>query len=258
VIVNLPYSNEIHYRGSLPRGTSRDVLILIHGAGGSYLFWPPDIRHLSVGGILAIDLPGHGESSGDCEDAIEAYAHTLLKFMDRLEIEQAVLGGLSMGGAIAQQMCLDYPERVNGLILVSTGAKLRVYPQLIEDCRRLETYPQAVSQILEWSFSQHADQKLVSLAGERMKEVSPRVLLSDFEACNAFDIRDSVGDIKQPTLIISGEDDQMTPVKFSEYLAEKINGSRLEIIPEAGHMVMLEKPLVVAGLIDKFLGELAR
>ncbi len=258
MIANLPYSNEIHFRSSVPRGTSRDILILIHGAGGSYLFWPPDIRHLSVGGILAIDLPGHGESSGDCEDAIEAYAHTLLEFMDLLEIEQAVLGGHSMGGAVAQQVCLDYPERVNGLILVGSGAKLRVHPQLIEDCHRQETYPQAVSQILEWSFSQHADQKLVSMAGERMKDIPPSVLLSDFEACNAFDIRDSVGDIKQPTLIIYGEDDQMTPPRFSKYLAEKIHGSRLEIIPEASHMVMLEKPEAVAGFIDEFLEDIAQ
>jgi pimeloyl-ACP methyl ester carboxylesterase len=231
---------------------------LIHGAGGSYLFWPPEIRHLSGGGILAIDLPGHGESSGDCEDAIEAYAHALLEFMDRLEIEQAVLGGHSMGGAVAQQVCLDYPERVNGLILVGSGAKLRVHPQLIEDCHRQETYPQAVSQILEWSFSQHADQKLVSLAGERMKDIPPSILESDFKACNVFDIHEVVGEIKQPTLIICGADDQMMPVKFSEYLAEKINGSRLEIIPEAGHMVMLEKPERVARLFDEFLGELAR
>lgn len=254
----MPFAGEIHYRGSLHKENGRDVLILIHGAGGSYLFWPPEIRHLSGGGILAIDLPGHGESSGDCEDAIEAYAHTLLKFMDRLEIDQAVLGGHSMGGAIAQRMSLDYPERVKGLILVGAGVKLRVHSQLIEDCSGPETYSRAVSQILEWSFSQHADQKLVSLAGERMKDIPPSILESDFKACNAFDIHEVVGEIKQPTLIICGADDQMMPVKFSEYLAEKINGSRLEIIPEAGHMVMLEKPLVVTGLIDEFLGELAR
>ncbi len=230
---------------------------MIHGAGGSYLFWPPDIRHLSVGGILAIDLPGHGESSGDCEDAIEAYAQTLLEFMDRLEIDQAVLGGHSMGGAIAQRMSLDYPERVKGLILVGAGAKLRVHSQLIEDCSGPETYSRAVSQILEWSFSQHADQKLVRLAGERMEEGSPSVLFADFKACNGFDILDKVENIKQPTLIVCGEDDQMTPPKFSKYLAEKIHGSRLEIIPEASHMVMLEKPEAVAGFIDEFLEDIA-
>ena len=250
-------AGEINYRGSISSGTKRKVLILIHGAGGSYLFWPPEIRHLVGRDILAVDLPGHGESHGNWKDSIEAYAEVLLEFMDLLAIDQAVLGGHSMGSAIAQRMCLDYPERVNGLILVGAGARLRVHPQLIEDCSQPETYPQAVSQIMAWSFSRHADRKLVRLAGERMKEISPSVLLADFQACNNFDIRNEVGEIKQPTLIICGQDDQMTPVKFSEFLAENIRGSRLVIIPGAGHMVMLEKPVVAAVLIDEFLEPLA-
>lgn len=254
----MPYAGEIHYRGAFSRGNNRQVLILIHGAGGSYLYWPPEIRHRAGRDILAIDLPGHGESKGGPRDSIEAYAQALLEFMDLLEIDQAVLCGHSMGSAIAQRMSLDSPDRVYGLILVGAGAKLRVHPQLIEDCSQPDTYPQAVSQIMAWSFSQHADQRLMRLASERMKEVSPGVLLTDFQACNAFDIRDEVGEIKQPTLIICGDDDQMTPVKFSEFLADNIHRSRLEVMPGAGHMVMLEKPEVVTGLIEGFLEQLAR
>ncbi len=252
----MPNAGEIHYQGSISSGINREVLILIHGAGGSYQYWPPEIRRLAGRDILAVDLPGHGESPGDCKDSIEEYAEVLLEFMDLLEIDRAVLGGHSMGSAIAQRMCLDYPKRVKGLILVGAGARLRVHPQLIEDCSQPETFPQAVSQIMEWSFSQHADLKLVRLAGDRMKEISPKVLLADFEACNAFEIRDEVGEINLPSLIICGQDDQMTPVGFSEFLAEKIRGSRLEIIPGAGHMVMLEKPEIVAVLIDEFLKQL--
>lgn len=252
----MPFVGEIHYRGSVRSHTGRDPLILIHGAGGSYLYWPPEIRHLSGGSILAIDLPGHGESSGDVEESIEAYVLAMVEFLDNLEINQAVLAGHSMGSAIAQRMSLDDPDRVNGLILIGAGAKLGVHPQLVQDCGREETYPKAVSQIMEWSFSQQADQKLVRLAAERMVEMSPAVLVADFKACNAFDIRDQVGEIKQPTLIICGEDDQMTPVRFSEYLAERIRGSRLEVIPGAGHMVMLEKPEIVAKLVDDFMDEI--
>jgi len=252
----MPFAGEIHYRDSLHSSEGRDPLILIHGAGGSYLYWPPEIRHMPGAGILAIDLPGHGESAGEGMESIEAYAHALRGFMDFLEIDHAVLAGHSMGSAIVQRMSLDYPDRVRALILIGAGAKLRVHPQLIESCSSEETYPEAVSQILEWSFSQQADQKLVRLAGERMKEISPTVLTADFEACNTFDNREQVGDIKQPTLIICGEDDQMTPVRFSQYLVENIRGSRLEVIPGAGHMVMLEKPETVARLIDDFMDEI--
>jgi pimeloyl-ACP methyl ester carboxylesterase len=252
----MPFAGEIYYRGSVRSEKGRDPLILIHGAGGSYLYWPPEIRHRGGGGILAIDLPGHGESSGNVEESIEAYVLVMVEFLDKLEINQAVLAGHSMGGAIAQRMSLDYPDRVKGLILVGAGAKLGVNPQLIRDCSSEESYPKAISQILEWSFSQQADQKLVRLAGERMEEMPPTVLHADFNACSAFDIRGHVGEIKQPTLIICGEDDQMTPVRFSEYLAERIRRSRLEVIPEASHMVLLEKPEIMARLVDDFMDEI--
>lgn len=135
----MPFAGEIHYQGSLYSTVGRDPLLLIHGAGGSYLYWPPEIRHMAGGGILAIDLPGHGNSKGECTESIEAYTHAMLGFMDLLEIDQAVLAGHSLGSAVAQRMSLDYPERVKGLILVGAGAKLGVYPRLIQDCSSEES-----------------------------------------------------------------------------------------------------------------------
>lgn len=252
----MPDAGQIHYRGSADRDRVDDPLILIHGAGGSSLHWPPDVRHLPGVSSLAIDLPGHGESLGEEKASIEAYSDAVLSFLDQMEINQVLLAGHSMGGAIAMRMSLDHPARVKGLILVGSGAKLRVHPELLEDCRREETYPEVISQLLAWSFSPAADQNLVRLAGKRMQDLPPSVLLADFKACDAFDIREQVGEISQPTLIICGEDDQMTPVRYSQYLAEKIQGSRLEIIPGAGHMVMLEKPRIVADLISEFTGGL--
>jgi pimeloyl-ACP methyl ester carboxylesterase len=249
----MPYSEGIHYRIAGQNSENQAVLILIHGAGGSSLYWPPEIRRLPGRRVMAIDLPGHGASSGGAEETIEAYAERVKEFLDRLQIDQAVLCGHSMGSAVVQRLSLDHAERVAGLVLVGGGAKLQVNPQLIEDCSRPETFPQALVQILEWSFSPQADRKLVELAGARMEEVSPAVLLADFAACNAFNILDEVEEIEQPALIICGGDDQMTPVKFSSYLAENIKDSKLEVIPGAGHMVMLEKAQVVAELMVNFL-----
>jgi len=249
----MPYVGDIHYLGSYKRGLSRDVLILIHGAGGSCLHWPPNIRRIHKDYILAVDLPGHGQSAGDAKYSITENASFIIEFMDRMGIDQAVLGGHSMGSAITQRMCLDNPERVNGIILVGAGAKLRVHPQLIEDCSSEDTFPRAVAQIIEWSFSKQSDPNLVRLASERLYQVSPDVLLADFVACNNFDLRDEVKHIQKPTLIICGKDDLMTPVRFSTYLVGEIKDSRLEIIPQAGHMVMLEQADLVSGFIAEFL-----
>jgi pimeloyl-ACP methyl ester carboxylesterase len=252
----MPYVGDTHYLGSFKRGMSSDVLILIHGAGGSCLHWPPNIRRLSKEGVLAVDLPGHGKSAGGAKESISENASFIIEFLDRMGIDQAVLGGHSMGSAITQWICLENPERVKGLILVGAGAKLSVNPQLIEDCNSEETFPRAVARIIEWSFSQQSEPKLVRLASERLYQVSPDVLLADFIACNNFDLRNEVKNITQPTLIICGEADQMTPVRFSECLAGEIMGSRLEIIPQAGHMVMLEQANLVAGLFAEFFDSL--
>jgi pimeloyl-ACP methyl ester carboxylesterase len=154
----------MHYRRSTLNSKKRIPLILIHGAGGSYLHWSAEIRHLRGEDILAIDLPGHGDSSGEGKETIEDYVASLLEFMNNLDIDRAVIAGHSMGGAIGLRLSLDFPERIPGLILIGAGAKLRVHPQLIEYCSSESTYPKAVTQVKEWAFSPHADQRLVELS----------------------------------------------------------------------------------------------
>ena len=252
----MPYAGEMHYHRSARGSKGRTPLVLIHGAGGSYLHWPAEVRHLAGEDILAIDLLGHGASEGEGKETIDDYAGSVLEFMDYLDISQLVIAGHSMGSAIAQRLSLDSPERVRGLILIGAGAKLRVHPKLIEFCRRESTYPEAMALVMKWAFSQHADKRLVELAGERLAEMPASVLQDDFLACDAFDVRDRVEEIELPALIICGADDQMAPVRFSEFLSERLPISRLEIVPNAGHMVMLEQPEIVAELINNFLNEI--
>jgi pimeloyl-ACP methyl ester carboxylesterase len=252
----MPYAAELHYRRSAPSSEGRIPLVLIHGAGGSYLHWPAEIRHLTGEDILAIDLPGHGASEGEGKESIDAYTDSVHEFLDCLDISQAVIAGHSMGSAIAQRLSLDSPERVRGLIQIGAGAKLSVHPKLIEYCSSESTYPEAVSLVMEWAFSSRADRRLVELAGQRMAEMPASVLQGDFLACDAFDVRDQVGEIEQPALVICGAEDQMTPVRFSEFLSERLPKAGLEIVPNAGHMVMLEQSEIVAELIINFLKEI--
>ena len=252
----MPYAGELHYRRSAWGSEGRTQLVLIHGAGGSYLHWPAEIRHLAGENVLAIDLPGHGASEGGGAETIDAYTGSVLEFMDYLDIGRAVIVGHSMGSAIAQRLSLDSPDRVRGLILIGAGTKLSVYPKLIEDCSSERTYPEAVSLVMGWAFSPQADRRLVELAGQRMAEIPASVMLADFKACDAFDVRNEVQEIQQPIIVICGEDDQMTPVRYSQFLVDKLTVASLEIVPHAGHMVMLEQPEIVAELIKNFLNEI--
>jgi pimeloyl-ACP methyl ester carboxylesterase len=228
-------------------------LVLVHGAGGSYLHWPAEIRLLVGEDILAIDLPGHGASPGQGFTTIDDYVEAVIGVLDGLSINQAVIAGHSMGGAIAQSMCLDYSDRIRALILIGSGAKLGVHPKLLQYCSSEDTYPKAVSLVVKWSFSPNTDPRIVELARGRMIEVPAHVLLADFEACNAFDLRERVTEIDQPTLLICGADDKMTPVNYSQFLFDNIPNARIEIVPNAGHMVMLERPGIVADMIKGFL-----
>src|SRR5262249_61736792 len=110
-------------------GTGSPTLCLVHGTGGSGEIWTRQLEGLAdVGRIVALDLPGHGRSSGGVPKTIEDAAAMVAAFLDTLKITRVVIGGHSMGGAIAQQFALSYPERLDGLVLVGNGARLRSPP----------------------------------------------------------------------------------------------------------------------------------
>lgn len=214
-------------------------IILIHGAGGSHLHWSPQLRHAKDLRVIAVDLPGHGKSGGAGCESIEEYASAIIEMINELKIEKAIIGGHSMGGGIAQLLALDYAERVAGLVLVGTGAKLRVAGQIMDGIKK--DFAGTIDVIVENSFSSLTPPQVKQLARHRMMEVNPDVLWNDFNACNNFDVMSRVTQIKMPTLIMVGSADKMTPEKFSRSLAEQITGSQLKIFPDAGHMLTLER-----------------
>ena len=184
-------------------------LILIHGAGGSHLHWSPQLRHAKDLRVIAVDLPGHGQSGGAGCESIEAYGGWVVRWLDSLGIERAIIGGHSMGGGIAQVLALDYAERVAGLVLVGTGAKLRVAQQILDGVKN--NFAATVEMIVEWSFAPSTPPQVKQLARQRMMDVNPDVLWNDFNACNNFDVIARVNQIKAPTLIMVGSADKMTP-----------------------------------------------
>jgi pimeloyl-ACP methyl ester carboxylesterase len=128
----MPFAGDIHYRESSAGEIKRTPLVLVHGAGGSSLHWPTEVRRMAGERVLAIDLPGHGKSAAGGANTIGAYTSSLIDFLDRVRIDQAVLAGHSMGSAILQRLSLDHPERVKGLILLGAGANLPVNPTIIQ------------------------------------------------------------------------------------------------------------------------------
>lgn len=156
-----------------------------------------------------------------------------------------------MGGAIAQQFALDHGSEVDRLILVGTGARLRVLPSFLEGL--LNDFESTVEMILGYAYAEGVDQELVDLGRGELLANAPAVPHGDLVACDNFDVMDRLGEIRCPTLIICGEEDQLTPPKYCQFLQEHIANAMLTIIPGAGHMVMLEQPEQVSVAIEGFL-----
>ena len=228
---------EISY---LQKGGGKPSLLFLHGAGGTHRHWGRQIRDLGDVTLVALDLPGHGRSVGEGRQSVEGYADLVAKFMAALDLENPIVVGHSMGGAIALDLVLRYEECLGGLVLVATGARLRVVPSLLEGMRN--EFESTVELLCGYAYGPSASEEMARLGRGEMLAIGPEVLLGDFLACDRFDVMGRLGEVRVPTLVICGEEDQLTPLKYSRFLVDNIQGARLVTIPEAGHMVMLEKP----------------
>lgn len=219
------------------------TLVCVHGAGGTHRTWAPLVTGLGARfPLAALDLPGHGGSAGDGSATIEGYRDFVCAFLDALGLERAVLCGHSMGGAIVQAVALAAPGRVAGLILAGTGARLRVSPKILEPLAAGDGEA-AVALLGDWAFGPGVPKAQADAwTAEILGYVPVAVLGRDFRACDAFDALADVGRITAPTLAICGSADRLTLPKYSQFLAQRIPGARLRILPGAGHFLMLEQP----------------
>lgn len=234
-----------------PAAPHGPAVVLIHGAGGTHRHWLPEV--IGAGQVTracALDLPGHGQSEGRGRDTIAGYVQVIPGLLDALDLDRAVIGGHSMGGAIAQMFALTHPDRCAGLILTGTGARLRVLPALLEGL--LADFEATVDLMGQYAYGPEAPADLLRLGREEMLQNDPQVYHGDFVACDRFDVMDRLGEIRVPTLILCGMADRLTPPKYSHYLHEHIAGSTLTLIEGAGHMVMLEKPDQMNAAIAQF------
>lgn len=227
-------------------------IIFVHGAGGSSATWMLQLRGLSDDFyVIAIDLNGHGKT----RDRMES--DTTISYLTDIDTivktyHHPILTGHSMGGMLTQLYALANPEKLLGIILVSTGAKLRVMPTIFDLLKNdFDGYIDTVSKFM---FHKGASLELIEASKFEMRKCKPDIISRDFAACNQFDIMDSVSKIRLPTLVIVGKDDIMTPTKYSEYLHKQIPLSTLHIIENAGHAVMLEQP----GIFNRAIKEWTR
>jgi pimeloyl-ACP methyl ester carboxylesterase len=216
--------------------------VFIHGAGGSHAVWEKQFSAFKeLFTCYFVDLPGHGQSSGQSLSDIEDYAVWLGSLLEALELSRPILIGHSMGSAIVMQYAIQLPApEVRALILVGSGARLRVSPVILE--LLAHDFEKASKMIAKNLFGSPSLDAYFQQVEKDMIVCGQKGMTSDFLACDRFDLMNHVADIRVPTLAIVGSKDIMTPPKYSRFLTEQISHSRLEVIDDVGHMVMAEQP----------------
>ncbi len=236
----------------LERYGQGEKVLFIHGSGWNTHMWHNQRDYLkSSMEVMLVDFRGHGESPGDGCDSVEEYRDAVYEMIRELHIERCYIAGHSLGGAIALSLSLAYPDIIKGIILIGTGARLRVLPQILEGV--VNDKENTVRNISGFAFSKRTSSVLKDQAINEMMKCSGEVIYKDFSACNRFDVMDTVNSIRVPALIICGNDDTLTLPKYSLYLHEAIKDSRLTLIDDAGHMVMMEQPMEVNRKIEGFV-----
>ncbi len=226
-------------------------LLFIPGSGSGKEAWLYQTEYFTDSEAVA--LPGHPE--GEPCPSVDEYVEWLRAYIHRQQYQDVVLIGHSLGGAIAQLYGLKYGDELKALVLSGTGARLRVRPDILESVKGMIGDEAAWRRYVEDGYSS-AEPKVRQAATEARVRIGPAVLLNDFLCCDKFDIMDRVHTVKVPTLVICGSEDEMTPVRYTKYLADKIEGAQEVVIEGATHSVAMEKAKEYNQAIKSFLASL--
>jgi pimeloyl-ACP methyl ester carboxylesterase len=235
-------------------------ILLLHGAGSNGHAWHYQYDHLGKRhSPIAVDLPAHGRSSGvEGLPTIADYANFTDALLEALNLDEVVVAGHSMGGAIAMELVLRHPKRVRGLILIATAAKFNIPDDRINSWRAV-----AMGRSSQPFTNDGYSPKTIAAKPEVIREgwgeqiqTDPRVRWGDLLACSQADLREQIARIDKPTLILAGADDNITPVADAELLKTRIKNAHLEVIPDAAHRLTTERPDAANAAIERFLDEL--
>lgn len=241
----------------------RPAMLFIHGAGFSSPMWSQQSRWFAFHGwpVLAPDLPGHGRSGGAPLTSIGALADWVLGLAREVVRAPCTLIGHSMGALVALEAAARGEDAVRGLGLVGAAARMPVHPDLLAAARANDHA--AIDMVNLWghgaraSLGSHQAPGIWMLGiGERLLERSgPGVLYTDLAACNEYQgALEAAARVRCPTVVVSGERDQMTPLKGARQLAAAIPGAELVVLPGAGHMLPAECPDALRAALAARLG----
>jgi pimeloyl-ACP methyl ester carboxylesterase len=238
------------------------TLVFIHGSGVSARYWSNQVRGAAgTARVVALDLPGHGESEDATAPSLVAYAEAAARLIDALRAWPVIAIGHSLGAAVAMTLAAGRPADVHGLVLLSGCARLPpvsvsaqwIWGSLPSSVRRVLFFLSAKNLL----FAAGASPAAVALGMQELRACRPPTLAADVAMARSMDLTRAAGALRVPTLILCGSRDRVTPPALSRHLHATIAGAHLEIVEGAGHMLLIEAPAIVNRAIAAFASAIA-
>jgi pimeloyl-ACP methyl ester carboxylesterase len=252
-------------------------IVFIHGLSGSWQNW---LEQLPVFArehrVIAFDLPGFGASEMPAQKiTISGYGRFVNALLDKLGVGSAVVVGNSMGGFIGVELAIRFPERVERLVLVSAAGLSIEYLRNERALAVLNAVENRLAAYSGWLASRsdalarrpgarrmifgivaHRPERLPGpLVAEQVRGSGKPGFVPALDALTDYPIRDRLGEIGCPTLIVWGTEDKLVPARDADEFARLIPNSRKVVWPETGHVAMLERPAAFNALLEEFLAE---
>ena len=251
--------------GGRPFDKNKPLIIFVHGSGLSHMVWVLQTRYFAFRGysVLAVDLPGHGLSSGESLKTIEEMGNWVGDVIGAVGCKEASLVGHSQGCLVTMECVAQHPEKIKTLTLMGGASAIPMNPELLKLAE--ESNPKAVDLMMDFAhgpaghFGGHPVPGLYHLNVGSMivqnKEIKD-TLGVDFRACDNYKNGPEVAKkLDLPTLSILGAQDRMCRLKDGKILADYIKGSEVKIIEDCGHMMLLEEADQTLEILKKFIAE---
>ena len=235
---------------------SKHSIILLHGSGQSHVVWSLTAQYLSDQdyNVFALDFPGHGNSDGDSLKTIEEMAEWLDKVIKKIGIQNLTLVGHSQGCLVALEYANKFPKKIKNIVFVAGSYKIPVNKSLIDLASSGDI--ESLNLMMKWGYG-HSKQFIGGNPLQKILNSSREVievLSVDLKACNNYKNGiNAVKKIKCRTFFIFGESDKMIKLEKGKKFSGLLAGSKVHVIKDCGHMIILEKAFEMREKIVEFL-----
>ncbi|HCO19394.1 MAG TPA: hypothetical protein DIT39_07340 [Tissierellales bacterium] len=244
-------------------------IVFIHGFGGEGSSFRVIDKILSSSyNTIEVDLRGHGRSDTSSEISIDVFASDIKELIEKLGIKKPVLAGWSMGGAVVMEYIKQFGDKESsGLIFIETSPMVMAArewrgtllkgnysrEQFIKDLRVMELDWMSFAESFVREMSPKLDESSLKLAIERVSGNRPEVMSSVWKSLMSKDYRSILPSIEIPVLVVNGSESTFYDPESGKDIASMMPNASFELIEDAGHLVVMEKPVELSSLIKKFI-----